>query len=106
MKTGKNTKPLLDQKDIYEIAQALLNAPPPPRNLTRKEALHELVDQLREARTRGHTIDSLADVLTAKGLPISARSIAEVLRESAPKNAHSKRNHVRVKVHSTDTPPA
>ena len=106
MNNGKNTRPLLDQKDIDEIGEALLHAPPPTRQLTRKEALHGLVDQLKEARTRGHTFGSLADVLAAKGLPISARVLAEALRESSPKNARSRRTHVRVKVQSADTPTA
>ena len=104
MNTGKNTKPLLDKKDIDEIAEALLNAPPPTRQMTRKEALHELVDQLREARSRGHTLDSLSNVLAARGLQISARCIGEAMREPAQKNTQSRRNHVRVKVQSADTP--
>lgn len=79
------TRKLLNQTRVFELENALKNAPPPPKKLTQNETLVELAPSMREALSRGHTIESLVAVLAVEGLLISARGLAKLLRQQIQK---------------------
>lgn len=68
---------------VEVLARALRTAPIPARELTKKKMLLELVPELRKQLGRGHTVDSLSAVLTAKGLPVSGRALRALLTSAS-----------------------
>lgn len=69
---------------VEVLARALRAAPVPARELTKKEKLEALVPELKKQLARGHTFDSLANVLTTKGLPVSGRALRALLMPATP----------------------
>lgn len=75
---------------LESLSIAIKSAPPPPREVTKKEALIELKKDLLAASKNGHTPASLVEVLRCAGLKVSQRAVANLVRESKPKTAASR----------------
>lgn len=80
-----------DQPMVEGLKNALLNAPSPARKLTKKEALECMSNDLAEAVRRGHTRESIAAILLANGLQVSARTITQALRATGGKKVSRQR---------------
>lgn len=70
------------KSEIEGMAARLLDVPPPDRELTKKEALENLLPTLKKMQARGHTLDSIRASLEAEGLRVSVRAIRQVLGTS------------------------
>lgn len=66
--------------EVECIANALESAPPPPRAMSKTEALDLLAAQLIAARGRGHTLESLVEQLAQQGLKTHSRAISEAIK--------------------------
>lgn len=75
----KRARALLEEVHVQCLADTLQSAPPPPRKLTQREALVQLIPALKSSLKRGHTVDSLAAVLQAQGVEVSARTLRQLL---------------------------
>lgn len=72
--------------DLELIKAELAQLPPPPRSLTKAEALRELAPELARMQASGHTAASIAAALSSRGLKVSVRAVARTLASAAPKN--------------------
>ena len=66
-----HAKNMFDKEMVKRLETALRSAPLPDLKMTRNDALQALAPELRRQLERGHTVDSLADLLGAAGLPSS-----------------------------------
>jgi len=76
---------LFSREAVKDIAAALVSAPAPAKRLTKKETLAALVPELKKAVEKGHTNETIAAVLAARGLIVSARAIARALAQTRHK---------------------
>ena len=79
-------KKLFDKVQVDQLKNSLVNAPIPARKLTQKETVIELLPTLKELLERGHDVASIAAVLAANGLLISARALSLLMRDNGPKD--------------------
>ena len=94
---GKVHLKRLDDVQINDLELVIADAPPPPKKLTTADAMRALTPRLRDAVARGHTTDSLTNLLNSQGLHVTARAVAHALRHNTTPLAHgsvrqSKRN--------------
>lgn len=82
----RQARELFDEVRVQALADVLKNSPAPAKKLNRSETLTALLPALRVALERGHTIESLTDVLQAHGLRISARLLTQTMRGKVQKN--------------------
>ena len=57
-----------------------------PRQLTEKEALERIADELVEQHRRGITAEQMAEILGRRGLTVEADRVREVLRDFGNRN--------------------
>ena len=57
-----------------------------PRQLTEKEALERIADELVEQHRRGITAEQMAEILARRGLAVEADRVREVLRDFGSRN--------------------
>ena len=57
-----------------------------PRQLTEKEALERIADELVEQHRRGFTAEQMAEILARRGLAVEADRVREVLRDFGSRN--------------------
>jgi hypothetical protein len=62
--------------NIESLAASIKAAPPPPKELTKREAVQAVMPELRDAMAGGHTAASLSAVLQQDGLKVGARTLA------------------------------
>lgn len=79
MSANKKVSVGLSSNQLDAIERSLLDAPVPPRPLTRNKALLKLAPTLRELVKRGHTKGSISELLSAQGLTASTRAISRAL---------------------------
>lgn len=91
MDAGKNTKKLLDKQQVADISAALINAEPPPKRMTKGQALSALSADIRTALEGGHTTTSIVSLLVLQGLQVSERQVSQALREAGKKKTVAQR---------------
>lgn len=64
---------------LDEVAEKLEAVPPPEPAMTKAQAISRLRPTLMKMRERGHSLDSIAQHLSAVGLPIASRTLARYL---------------------------
>lgn len=65
--------------DLGGIENDLLNTPAPDRKLTKKDALAQLAPVLKKMKGMGHTNESVAAALAARGVSASPREVARAV---------------------------
>ena len=70
-------------KTIEALKSTLQSAPPPARIYAVRECLVELLPVLREARARGHTAESMREILLSKNIKVTMRNVNDALRDGA-----------------------
>ena len=70
-------------KAIEALKATLASAPPPARVYAVRECLVELLPVLREARARGHTAESMREILLSENIKVTSRNIVDALRDGA-----------------------
>jgi len=55
----------------------------PDKPLTKAQAIRRLAPVLAQLRKRGHTLNSIAAILTAEGLHVSSRLLSQHLKRSS-----------------------
>ena len=70
-------------QQLENIAERIQSAAVPEQALTRTQAIGRLAPTLVQMRKRGHTLSSIAAILTAEGLPVSARLLSQHLKRSS-----------------------
>lgn len=79
--------------NIESLVASIKAAPPPPKEMTKREAVQAVMSELRDAMAGGHTAVSLAAVLQQDGLKVGARTLALWLAQSdAPPRPRAKPN--------------
>lgn len=81
----------LTAEHLTGIAGRIAVAPVPAKPLTTADAVRQLLPTLRKMLSAGHTPDSIAPLLQAEGLQVSARALARLMR-----NGKSSRRASRV----------
>ena len=76
---GKSAKTELDEMTVDLLKNALRNAAIPLRQRTKKQTLAEFASELKKQLARGHTAASMAAVLQANGMQVSATTIGKML---------------------------
>lgn len=79
--TQKVRRNVLDDVQLNNLAVVIANASPPPNKMKVADALIALTPQIHDAVERGHTADSLADLLQSQGIHMTKRSVAHLLRK-------------------------
>ena len=70
-------------QQLENISAHIQKAAVPDKPLTKAQAIHRLAPTLAQMRKRGHTLNSIAAILTAEGLPVSARLLSQQLKRSS-----------------------
>ena len=70
-------------EQLENIAGRIQSAAMPDKPLTKAQAICRLAPTLAQMRKRGHTLSSLAAILTAEGLPVSVRLLSQHLKCSS-----------------------
>ncbi len=91
-------KKVFDEMQLNGLRNALLDAPVPARKLTQKEAVVELLPTLKELQGRGHTINSLVDLMALNGVTINARVLTSLMRGAPGKSSVAKQRRVTTSV--------
>jgi hypothetical protein len=83
--------------DIESLAASIKAAPPPPKELTKREAVQAVMPEIRDAMASGHTAASLSFVLQQDGLKVGARTLALWLAggDAAPSKRRTKKKAAR-----------
>jgi hypothetical protein len=90
MSADMNDQKMFDLEQMESIRRAVVTAPPPAREMTKKELIQALVPDLNSARLNGHSAQSLCDVLGGLGVKTTPREITRLMRASATSSARSK----------------
>lgn len=70
-------------QQLESIAERIQSAAVPEQALTRAQAISRLAPTLAQMRKHGHTLNSIAAILTAEGLPVSVRLLSQHLKRSS-----------------------
>lgn len=70
---------------LGEIATRIADAPAPAAPITLAGAVQKLAPTIAKMRKSGHTLNSVADLLQAEGLQVSATALSRHLRQRATK---------------------
>ena len=70
-------------QQLENITERIQSAAVPEQPLTKAQAISRLAPTLAQMRKRGHTLNSIAAILTAEGLPVSARLLSQHLKSSS-----------------------
>jgi hypothetical protein len=67
--------------DAVERARKLLEnvAPPELEEVTKSQAVRLLLPQIREAQSKGHSIEAIARMLSESGVPVSAHLVKDLV---------------------------
>ena len=79
----KTMSTAITKNTIESLKATLASAPPPPRVYAVRECLIELLPVLREARARGHTAESMREILLSKNIKVTTRNVTDALRDGA-----------------------
>jgi hypothetical protein len=93
--------------DVQTLRQLLseLPAQPAQENLTARQVVEALKEDLLAKIKAGYTYDSLAEALSAKGLTISPTTLGDYLREATRKRVKKKTGAKSVKQVKGDSQP-
>ncbi|MBW4518153.1 MAG: hypothetical protein KME16_00265 [Scytolyngbya sp. HA4215-MV1] len=77
IEAGKRLKTVIVKKESIEYASTFLQQLPekPKENLSLREAINQLRDQLKAALIKGYSYEDLAKMLTGKGIEISPSTL-------------------------------
>ena len=70
-------------QQLENISAHIQSAAVPEQPLTKAQAICRLAPTLAQMRKRGHTLNSIAVILTAQGLPVSVRLLSRHLKSSS-----------------------
>ena len=76
--------------NLKALAERISITPPPPRKLSKRDAIEALRPALLKALASGHTSASLASILLQGGLKIGVRTLASWT--AAPRAANKKKS--------------
>jgi hypothetical protein len=71
-----------DTNQLKNVMAKLDAAPPPAKKLSKTAAIRELEPKIRELQEKGHTIESIATLLTQAGIPTSMATLQSALKKT------------------------
>lgn len=81
----KNAAVSITVERLAEIAERIVDAPAPALPLSVASAVQKLAPAIGKMRRSGHTLDSVAALLQAEGLQVSATVLSRYLRQASGK---------------------
>jgi hypothetical protein len=81
------------KEQVEEIAAKLRNMPkiePPPRDLTKKEAVQKLAREIKSLKAKGYSLEQIVSSLKGFGLEVSTPTLRSYLQDS---KARIKKGH-------------
>jgi SOS response regulatory protein OraA/RecX len=82
------------KEQVEEIAAKLRDMPkiePPPKDLTKKEAVQKLAKEIRSLKAKGYSMEQIVNSLKGFGLEVSTPTLHSYLRDNAAKGKKSKK---------------